>query len=463
MKKLLITTAAAFSQDITGRWNGLLEVRGSKISLVFNISKTDAGYSATMDSPDQGAKDIPVGKISFENSKNLTLEIPMAQITYTATLDPSNEFIGNFNQAGNSFPMNLSRVIKKINRPQEPKAPFPYYSENVTFENKKENFMLAGTLTLPEKDGRFPVVVLISGSGAQNRDSELLGHKPFWVIADYLTKNGVGVLRFDDRGVAESKGSRANATSKDFADDVLSAVNYLKSRKDIDPKKIGLIGHSEGGTIAPMVAANSKDIAYMVLLAGTGIRGDELLKQQSYLLGKASGMNETQLEEAAKFNSEIYSIIKSGKDREIIKTELATVFERQFNSLPEPQKPPAGQIQSIIAQQTNELSSPWLQFFINYDPRLVLKDVHCPVLILNGENDLQVPALANTEAIKTALEQSGNRKVSVTIFPKLNHLFQESETGAFEEYEKIEQTFSPVALQAISDWISLQVKLRTKP
>jgi len=463
MKKLLflfalLNSIVAFSQDITGKWNGLLNVQGSKINLIFTISKTDTGYSATMDSPDQGAKDIPISKVSFENAKKLTLEIPMAGISYTAELNSSNIFIGNFNQAGTSFPMNLSRDVIKINRPQEPKAPFSYYSENITFQNKKENFTLAGTLTLPKKEGKFPVVILITGSGAQNRDSELLGHKPFLLIADYLTKNGIGVLRYDDRGVAESKGDRTNATSKDFSEDVLAAVEYLKTRKDVNLKKIGLIGHSEGGTIAPMVAANSKDISYIVLLAGTGIPGDELLKQQTYLIGKASGMSEADLETAQKLNAEIYQIIKSETDPKIAKEKLSPILESQFNALPEAQRPPADQVKLIVAQQVNEVASPWMQYFLNYDPRLILKDVKCPVLILNGEKDLQVPAQANTEAIKNALQKAGNKNVTVTVFPGLNHLFQECETGSFEEYEKIEQTFSPVALQSISSWISQQTK-----
>ena len=272
--------------------------------VVFNIVKTDKGYSSTMDSPDQGAKGIPVTFTNFENSV-LKIEISNAKIEYTGTLDKENNFIGNFKQGGQSFPMNLSKEKvekEKFVRPQEPTKPYPYYSEDVIFENKKDKITLAGTLTLPTKEGNYPVVVLITGSGPQNRDEELLGHKPFLVLADYLTKNGIAVLRFDDRGIGESQGDFKTATSLDFASDVESAVNYLQTRKEINKKKIGLIGHSEGGIIAPMVAAKSKDIDFIVLLAGTGIPGGELMLLQKELIERASGANEADIQKGQMTN-----------------------------------------------------------------------------------------------------------------------------------------------------------------
>jgi len=462
MKKLiatlvLLSSLSSYSQEIIGKWTGILEVPSGKLTLVFNIAKTENGYSASMDSPNQGAKGIPIEKVSFDTSKKLFLEIPAAKITYSGTLDTTDIIVGNFKQSGAIFPLNLIRE-EANKRPQEPKMPYSYYSEEVTFQNKIENFSLTGTLTLPKKEGQFPVVVLISGSGAQNRDSELLGHKPFLVIADYLTKNGIGVLRYDDRGVATSKGDRTNATSKNFADDAKAAVDYLKTRKEVNTKKIGLIGHSEGGTIAPMVAANNKDISYIVLLAGTGIPGDDLLIQQAYLIGKSAGMSDTELENARKINKEIYQIIKTEKDKNQIKMQIATILEKQLNELPENQKPTKEQIKSTAAEQSNAIASPWFSYFIKYDPRPILKDVKCAVLVLNGEKDIQVPAKSNTEAIKSELEKWGNKKVTVNIFPGLNHLFQECKTCTIEEYEQIEQTFSPIALQKISEWIGLQTK-----
>jgi len=461
MKKLFITllllvSVTSFSQDIAGQWFGSIDVQGTKLDLVFNIIKTGDTYTATMDSPEQNVQGIPINTVSFQNPA-VKMGIEMAGIEYNGTLNASNEIIGTFSQEGAAFPLDLSKIKTVKRKPQEP-TEFNYYIENVTFQNKKDNISLGGTLTLPSKEGKFPVVVLISGSGAQNRDSELLGHKSFLLIADYLTKKGIGVLRFDDRGVGESKGDRSVATTKDFATDVSAAVEYLKTRKEINTKKIGLIGHSEGGMIAPMVAANSKDISYIVLLAGTGIPGDELLMQQTYLVGKAAGMSEEDLQTASTANAKMYNIMKKEKNLEEAKKQLTAVLQASFDELPADQKPPQAEIGGIITQQLAVIASPWFQYFVSYDPSLILKDVKCPVLVLNGEKDVQVPSKINTQAIKNALEKGGNKKVTVVEFPNTNHLFQECITCSVDEYEKIEQTFSPIALKQISDWIAVQVK-----
>ncbi|WP_026704170.1 alpha/beta hydrolase family protein [Flavobacterium soli] len=453
---LLFISSLSFSQEIAGQWFGTIEIQGTKLNLIFNIRKDSNGYAATMDSPEQGVRGIPINTVSFQ-SPNLKMGIEIAGIEYNGTLKASNEIIGTFSQGGANFPLNLiqNKDVKK--RPQEP-TEFNYYVENITFQNKKDNISLGGTLTLPSKEGKFPVVVLISGSGAQNRDSELLGHKSFLVIADYLTKRGIGVLRFDDRGVGESKGDRNIATTKDFATDVSAAVEYLKTRKEVNIKKIGLIGHSEGGIIAPMVAANSKDISYIVLLAGTGIPGDELLIQQTYLVGKAAGMSEEELKETQADNAKIYDIIKTEKNLETAKQKLTAIIQASFDELPADQKPSQEEINTVISQQIGMIASPWFQYFVTYNPSLILKDVKCPVLVLNGEKDVQVPSKVNTQAIKNALEKGGNKKVTVVELPNMNHLFQECVTCSVDEYEKIEQTFSPIALAQIGDWITNQVK-----
>ena len=257
-------------QDISGSWYGALKVQGTQLRLVFNISKTENGFISTMDSPDQGAKGIPTSFTSFENS-NLKITLDLAKIEYVGTLGKDNVIVGTFKQDGQSFLMNLSKEAiekEKLVRPQEPTKPYPYYTEDITFENKKAGISLAGTLTLPNEDGVFPTVILISGSGPQNRDEELIGHKPFLVLSDFLTKNGIAVLRFDDRGTAKSNGDFKTATSADFATDVEAALAYLQTRKEINKDKIGLIGHSEGGLIAPIVASKSKEVAFVVLLAG---------------------------------------------------------------------------------------------------------------------------------------------------------------------------------------------------
>ncbi|HET7732223.1 MAG TPA: alpha/beta hydrolase, partial [Paludibacter sp.] len=317
MKKIILGLSLLFialttsAQDITGEWNGALKIQSMQLRIVFHVTKTETGYTATMDSPDQGAKGIPMSNATYEN-QTLTLELAAVKINYSGTFDNKETVTGTFNQAGQSFPLVLTRKAVdriEVKRPQNPAKPYPYYSEEVTFENKKDSITLAGTLTLPKKVGKFPVVVLISGSGPQNRDEELMGHKPFLVLSDYLTHNGIGVLRFDDRGTNASKGNFAKATTNDFAGDVEAAVNYLKTRKDIDNKRIGLIGHSEGGIIAPIVAVNCKDVKYIVLMAGTAIPGSELLLRQQELIGRASGMTEEALKTTAELNTRIYKLV----------------------------------------------------------------------------------------------------------------------------------------------------------
>ena len=288
---LLLISFVGRAQDISGQWYGILKLPGAQLKLVLNLTKNGNGYAATLDSPDQGAKGIPVNSVEFSN---MILKIQSSSINaeYQGTLDAGDRFKGTFKQNGMSYPLDLGREIlesTKALRPQEPVKPYAYYTEEVKFENQKEKITLAGTLSLPSKEGNYPVAILISGSGPQNRDEEIMGHKPFLVIADHLTKNGIAVLRYDDRGTAQSTGDFNAATSKEFGTDVEAAISYLKTRKEINVKKIGLIGHSEGGLIAPMVAADSKDVAFIVLLAGPGIPGDEIMMKQTRLLGKAGG------------------------------------------------------------------------------------------------------------------------------------------------------------------------------
>ena len=285
MKNILLIILSIFlgmqvsAQDILGQWTGVLQLPGNELHVVFNVSKNNQGqFITTMDSPDQGVNGIPVTNTTFVNNV-VNFEITGMSLKYIGTLD-GQEIFGTFSQSGHEFSLNLDR--KKVanvllKRPQEPKPPFPYKMEEVKFTNTIDNVTLAGTLTIPEGKGKFPVVVLISGSGAHNRDEEILGHKPFLVIADHLTKNGIAVLRYDDRGTAESTGNFDEANSEDFSKDVEAAIEYLKTRKDIQKSQIGLIGHSEGGLIAPLVAARNKDVSYLISLAGPGVTGAEIL------------------------------------------------------------------------------------------------------------------------------------------------------------------------------------------
>lgn len=449
-----------YGQDITGQWNGALKIQGTQMRLVFNVTQSDNGFSSTMDSPDQGAKGIPTTTTSFENSI-LKITIANAKIEYEGTLGQDNIIVGTFLQGGQSFPMNLSKEKiekEKLVRPQEPIKPFPYYSEDITFENKKVGINLAGTLTLPNKEGVFPVVILISGSGPQNRDEELLGHKPFLVLSDFLTKNGIAVLRYDDRGIAMSKGDFKTATSADFATDVESAIAYLKTRKEINKNKIGLIGHSEGGLIAPMVASKSKDVAFIVLLAGTGIQGDSLLLLQKKLIEEASGVSKEDIQKGQSSNRKVFDIVNKSISLEQLNSDLTIYFKQILKDNPNTQKPAEMSDDDFVKLQVKQIASPWMQYFIKYNPAPALEKVKCPVLAVNGEKDLQVPPKENLEAIKKALTKGGNKSVTTKELPNLNHLFQECKTGSPDEYATIEQTFSPNALTEILKWLQTQTK-----
>ena len=440
------------AQNITGTWNGILKVQGIQLRLVFNVTQTEKGYSSTMDSPDQSAKGIPVTTTNFENSI-LKLEISNAGILYEGTLDSDNNINGIFKQGGQSFPLTLTKneaETEKLVRPQEPTKPFSYYSEDIKFENTKDNIELAGTLTLPQKEGVFPAVILISGSGQQNRDGELLGHKPFLVLSDFLTKNGIAVLRFDDRGTAKSTGNFKNATTFDFAKDVEYAIKYLKNRKEINKDKIGLIGHSEGGIIAPIIASRNKDVDFIVLMAGSALRGDKLLLLQKYKIDTQMGIKK----EVADFNLQLLSgayniILNENIKNEFISDTLSKYLMLKYNNvLNEGQR-------AVI---TNQLSSNWMINFIRLDPAIYLKKVSCPILAINGNKDLQVPSKENLEIIEQIYKNSDNNNVEIKELAGLNHLFQECETGAINEYATIEQTISPIALKEILKWINIQIK-----
>jgi uncharacterized protein len=345
-------------------------------------------------------------------------------------------------------------LLSQNNRPQEPKEPFDYTSEEITFINfSADSIQLTGTLTLPKNIKNPPVAILISGSGAQNRNEELMGHKPFLVIADYLTKNGIAVLRYDDRGVGESRGNFQTGTTFDFATDVEAAINYLKSRQDVDITKIGLIGHSEGGLIAPMVASRNKDVAFIVLLAGPGVNGADILITQTRKAGELAGTPSAFLDENEKLASIIYDIIRTNTDNEVIKTEITKALNDYKTN--NPMSVLAPYITPVmIEQQLGILKSEWLCNFIRIEPKDYLEKTMCPVLALNGSKDFQVMPEVNLEGIKNTLEKAENKDITIKELDGLNHLFQTAETGSMQEYNTIEETFSPKALEIIKNWIS---------
>ncbi|HKK69035.1 MAG TPA: alpha/beta fold hydrolase, partial [Bacteroidales bacterium] len=319
--------------------------------------------------------------------------------------------------------------------------------------NAEAGIHLAGTLTLPDAKGKHPAVVLISGSGPQNRDEELMGHKPFLVLADHLTRNGIAVLRFDDRGTGESGGNFSKATSFDFATDAKAAVDYLKGHKRINPDKIGLLGHSEGGIVAPIVASQYPgEVDFIVLLAGPGLPGREIVIMQQQLIGKASGMPNEQLKLAVSTNKQIFDLIVEVDDPDELRLKVSDLLHEIADN--NPGFVPGGmETAQFIDKQLEQLLTPWMKNFLTYDPVLALEKVRCPVLALNGEKDLQVPPKENLEIIRETLEDAGNKNVKTIELKGLNHLFQESESGLPAEYGQIEQTMSPKALNVISTWI----------
>ena len=450
---------SAFCQDVTGDWFGAVKIQSMELRLSFHVKKTDSGYVSTMDSPDQKAFGIPTGSTSFKNP-DLVITLPKIGGEFTGKLEGS-QINGIFKQSGMAMPLVLTHnEIKKevAKRPQEPVKPYPYYEEDVTFTNPKGGHTLAGTLTLPKKDGVYPVVVLITGSGAQNRDEELLGHKPFLVLSDHLTRQGIGVLRFDDRGTAKSTGNFKTATTPDLATDAEAGVAYLMTRPEVNKKKIGLIGHSEGGLIAPIIAAHNKDVAYIVLMAGTGIPGDELLAMQQELIARATGSKEDEIAKMKEENGKAFDLIRKELDTAKLRQKMTAYLMDDYKKNPPKEKPAGMSDEAFVNTVVQQLVSPWMLWFLRYDPRPTIALVKCPVLAINGSKDLQVPPKEDLGEIGKALAKGGNKNVVIKELPDMNHLFQECKTGSPEEYAKIEQTISPIALNTISDWILATVK-----
>ena len=456
----LFSLAPIFSQssfDPTGIWQGKIKISPAvQLSIVLHVDKKDDGsLSALMDSPDQSAYGIKVDEIvATQDSLQFTVKTIGGKYSSLFNKD-SMMLAGTWSQGAYSFPLDLKKTekVEEVKRPQLPKKPYPYNDEEVVIENKKDSIKLGGSFTFPKEGNNFPAVVLITGSGWEDRDETIFNHKPFLVIADYLTRKGFAVLRFDDRGGGASTGNIANDTTLDFVKDVEAAVDYLRSRKEVNQNQIGLIGHSEGGIIAPLVATQRPEIAFIILLAGPGLTGEDILIRQAELISKAEGVPDSEIEKNLKLSKSIYSEIRKSKDSEEAAERVKNLLTEYVHKLPEKEKNELGDTHAFVEQQSKAVSSAWFKFFLTYDPIPVLEKVKCPVLALNGEKDLQVPAKEDLEAIEKALIKGGNKNYKSLLLPELNHLFQTSKTGSPTEYGKIEETFSPKALEAISDWL----------
>ena len=431
------------TSPVSGSWEGAIEAGAVRLRIGVTITaQPDGSLAATMDSPDQGAYGLPLNDVAFADGV-LRFALRRASGSFEGRLNASGtEIAGTWTQ-GAALPLVLKKVDKptRLNRPQEPKPPFPYRSEHVSITNAPAQVVLDGTLTLPEGAGPFPAVILVSGSGPQNRDEEIFGHKPFLVMADHLSRHGIAVLRYDDRGVGRSTGNFASATSEDFAGDAWAAWQALGARTDIDRKRIGLLGHSEGGLIAPMLAAAHPEIAFIVLVGGPGVTGEQILLTQAELIATAMGAPPAAVAANAAIQKQVFAILKE-------ETSQGRIAER-ISAIPVGSK----EASAALVQQS---ASAWMRFFVLYDPAPALKKVRCPVLAIGAERDLQVAPDQNLPAIEAALKAGGNANVTITRLPGLNHLLQPAKTGLPAEYAQIETTVAPAALDEITGWIQRQ-------
>jgi len=435
---------AMAADALDGDWDGALMAGAIKLRMTLHIETHDGTMSGTLTSIDQGGAVLQIASVAHDGANvSFSLVRPAASFQGTLSADGAS-LAGNWMQGGRTLPLNFAHraqgaAAPVLNRPQEPHPPYSYRTEDVAYDGPG-GIKLAGTLTLPQSGDAFAAAILIAGSGPHDRNEALMGHKPFLVLADYLTRHGIAVLRSDKRGIGKSAGNYATATSEDFADDAEAAITYLKSRSEIDSKKIGLIGHSEGGLIAPIVAAKDHTVAFIVLMAGPGLTGDQILMAQRRLIAAAMGASDEQLAKGDALQRKVLDAIEKESNDDADRDVRAAV------AAVDPKVPAAA-----VDAQVATLTSPWFKFFLSYDPASTLKQVRCPVLAINGAKDLQVPPKEDLAAIKAAL--ADNPDATTVELPGLNHLFQTARTGAPSEYGDIEETIAPVALDTITTWI----------
>lgn len=457
---LLLAFTTMQAQNIVGDWYGTLNIQATKLHLVFHISKSGEVYTSTMDSPDQNAFGLATDGTTFTGNQ-LTIQAAKYSLKYMGTFKAdSNKIAGTFTQGPGSVPLTLSHekptaTLPPAARPQDPKD-FPYKQEQVYFTNPKAGDKLAGTLTLPA--GKVTkVVILISGSGPQDRNEEVkqFNHRPFLVWSDWLTRQEIAVLRYDDRGIGGSTGNFGTATSADFADDVEAAVNYIKARADLKSLSVGLMGHSEGGMIAPMVASRNKNIDFIVLLAGPGTPIKKLMLQQNADLARLGGATPEEIKQASAMNEQVFSLVNQHQKLSTaqLKPILDTMLYQSLRKLPIASLN-GKKIEDVIEEQNNTLLSPWFRYFLAFNPADYLTKTQCPVLALNGTLDMQVNSTANLAAISNDLKKAGNKNIKVIPMTGLNHLFQQAKTGSVTEYAANSETVNPLALQTVSGWIS---------
>lgn len=448
----LLTYSAAHAQqaprpNLSGNWSG--EV--ATLEFTFHLTDPASGpRAATLDIIEQNVRGLVVDFQAPGDSVYLRLSKPIAaQFTGRRSAD-GRQLTGEWQQGLRAFPLTLTRAgageATGPKRPQQPHAPFPYQSADVTFRNEKAGISLAGTYTLPADMGPFPAVVLLTGSGPEDRNETYQGHQPFAVLADYLTRHGIAVLRFDDRGVGQSGGTLKGTTSADYTTDAQAALAWLRTQPGIRKNQVGLIGHSQGGTAAIGAAGQPGGPDFLVLLAAPGLPGDELLVQQSLALARLQTTDPAQLASTEKMQRTMTQIIQKTPDDTQAQGQLLLYYSAI-----------SPQLAAQVKPQLPMLTSPDYRHLLADRPALTLARVRCPVLALGGSKDVQVPTTRNLAATAAGLKAAKNCDVTVQELPGLNHLFQTAKTGAPNEYATIEETFAPAALQVIGDWITRHI------
>lgn len=451
---IVMSIVSGLSQDLPGVWHGTAKTPDDKeVLFVFLFEENENGLATTMAVPTFNVSGIKPKSTSLEEGK-LIIDGSELGMKYEGLWNKStNQIEGTYKEGGVNLVLTLKKgnpKMAKINRPQEPVKPYPYYEEQVVFENTEAGIKLSGTFTKPKKNGKYPVVILISGSGRHDRDGSMMTHRPFLVLSDYLTRNNIAVLRYDDRGFGQSTGDFSKSTTADFAQDALSAVTYLKSRNDIEPDQIGFIGHSEGGIIAPLAANQSEDVDFIITLAATGIPGREVAVQQSKSLRPFPVQDEVSFEQNVRKSIDIViSDMEISEKRNALYTHNKAYLTPVLKSLGATDH----NIEAFIKKETESVLKPWNHYFFNYDPSDEFEKLKIPVLSLNGNKDTQVDATINQNAIKNALIKGNNKNYEIVELENLNHLFQECATGDMNEYKDIVQTMSPIVLKEISNWI----------
>lgn len=458
------------SQTINGAWGGRIDLGNRKLLFIMKVAQNGTHYTSTFDSPEQNAFDIKGGETNLTGD-SLVAKIPVLSGMYSGKWNRTDTINGILQQGNFKTPLVLVRMKehevpqkpKAPIRPQTPKAPFYYSSEEVQYRNADSTVQFGATLTLPANKKDFPVVILISGSGPQDRDGNMFGHSCYWVLADYLTRQGVGVLRVDDRGTGSTTigPNPTGVTSEDFSKDVEAGIAYLLTRKEINPKKIGLIGHSEGGMIAPMVAARNSKVAFVVLLAGPGIPGDQIWKFQMRRNFVKTGLSPEDAAKAGAIVDAMNEPFKQSTDYNTIKKQMQETYQnwKAVNSAEEESRllNTVGEKAYLTLLEQSRNGLVWLNYFMNYNPATNLSKLKCPVLAVNGESDIQVAAKENLEGIRSALTKAKNKQFTIRAFPNLNHLFQTC-TSPSEPYNRIDETFSPEAMLYISNWINQTIR-----